>query len=101
MPCFGAKIKVIINNTVVVKTITAPDDKMCTKLKYRPITAENDPKSEDNIIMNHNQLVNKDAVDAGVISMATTRTTPTVCREETVTIDTKTIMTECIKRAGK
>lgn len=92
IPCCGEKIKAMTNNIVVASTMTAPDDKLYSKLKYRPMTAENAPKKADNMIIVDNRLVNKYAVDAGVINIATTRTTPTVCSEATVDIVSRIIM---------
>src|SRR5699024_7548509 len=83
-PCFGEKINAIKNIIVAANTITAPDSKLYSELMYKPITAEKAPKNAANTIITENLFVNKYAVDAGVISMATTKTAPTVCNDATV-----------------
>ena len=50
-----------------------------------PITEESAPKMDDSTIIVDNRLVSRYAVDAGVINNDTTRITPTVCNEATVT----------------
>lgn len=73
--------------------MTAPDDKLYSELKYKPMTADKAPKKADRNIIVDKRFVNKYAVDAGVISIATTNITPTVCKEATVTKVNKIIMT--------
>lgn len=50
------------------------------------------PKNAAKNIIVANRFVSKYAVEAGVINIATTRTTPTVCKEATVTNVNKTII---------
>src|SRR5690625_4996084 len=83
-PCFGEKINAITNIVVAANTMTAPDDKLCSKLTYKPITDDNAPKNEANTLMTQKRFVSKYAAAAGVINIATTSTTPTPCKEATV-----------------
>lgn len=81
-----------INKAVAANTMTAPDDKLCIKLINRPMTDDIAPKNEASTIISQNRFVSKYAVAAGVISIATTNTTPTVCKDATVAIVSRTIM---------
>ena len=77
---------------VAANAITGPEGKLYTQLKYIPIIDDSAPKSEASTIMVDNRLVNKQAVDAGVISNETTNITPTVCNDATVTKVRSTII---------
>ena len=85
MPCFGANKKASKNSEVVASAMTGPDGKLYKKLKYKPITDDNAPKNPANTTMTDNLFVSRYAVDAGVISIDTTKMTPTVCKDATVT----------------
>jgi len=49
----------IMNNVVAAKTMTAPEDKLCSKLIYNPITDDKEPKKEDSNIITQNRFVNR------------------------------------------
>lgn len=53
---------------------------------------ESAPKVEASTIIIDNRLVNRYAVDAGVINNETTKITPTVCSDATVTKVNNTII---------
>ena len=68
-----------------LSTIDAPELRLKLKLKYSPLTADITPKVLERISIFRKLFVNRYAVAAGVTSSATTRMTPTVCNEATVT----------------
>lgn len=74
-----------MKNAVATRTIVAPDVRLYLKLKYKPITELNAPSDDATTIIVDSLCVIKYAVAAGVISIATTSTTPTVLSETTVT----------------
>ena len=92
MPCFGENRNAIKNIAVAAKAMTGPDGMLCKKLIYKPMTEAEAPKNEASTIIMDNRFVNKYAVDAGVINIETTRITPTVCNEATVTRVNNTII---------
>src|SRR5690625_4324264 len=92
IPCFGEKMNANKNIQVAANTITAPDSRLYSELTYKPITDDKAPKNAANTIISENLFVNKYAVDAGVMSIATTNTTPTVCKEATVVNVNSTII---------
>ncbi len=57
-----------------------------------PMIEEDAPNMAERTIIVDNLLVNKYAVEAGVINIETTRITPTVCKEATVTKVKRTII---------
>lgn len=85
MPCFGEKINVTRKNIAAVSTIAGPEAQLNVKLKYKPITDEITENVAAKTIMCDNRFVNKNAVAAGVINMATIKIIPTVCKAVTVT----------------
>src|SRR5699024_1300625 len=58
-PSFGENKKAITNNTVATSTMTAPEDKLYLKLKYKPKTDEIVPISDDKINIIEKRFVNK------------------------------------------
>jgi hypothetical protein len=91
MPLFGAKKNAIKNIMVETKTITGPEAKLYVLLKKSPTMAASAPRLAAKNIILDNFCVIKNAVAAGVINMATTKITPTVCKEATVTSVSKII----------
>ena len=75
----------MMNIIVITNTMTTPDGKLNVTLKNSPITDDIIPINAEVKIIVDNLLVNKYAVDAGVINNETTKITPTVCSEATVT----------------
>ena len=71
--------------------MTAPDDALYSKLKYKPEMAESAPIVLASRIMTDKRFVSRYAVAAGVMSKATTRITPTACNAVTVTTVSTTI----------
>ena len=78
-------MNVMMNIIVITNTMTTPDGKLKVTLKNSPITDDTMPINAEVKIIVDNLLVNKYAVDAGVINNETTKITPTVCSEATVT----------------
>ena len=77
---------------VAAKAITGPDGILYKKLKYSPVMEDTAPKNAARTTMMDRRFVNKYAVEAGVINKETTRITPTVCNEATVTKVNKNII---------
>src|SRR5690625_176224 len=77
-PCLGATKKIKIKIPVVVNAMTGPDGKSVLSLKYRSKMDETAPKVADKTIIIDKRFVSIYAVEAGVISIETTRITPTV-----------------------
>ena len=73
------------NNTAATSTIAGPDAQLKVKLKYNPVIDEMTPTLAAITSMVSSRSVHKKAVAAGVISIATTKMIPTVCKAETVT----------------
>src|SRR5699024_10614731 len=84
-PRRGATINAKTKIAVATTTMDGPLDKLKLKLKNSPTIALIAPIAADKNIIVDMRCVSKYAVDAGVMSNETTRITPTVCSDTTVT----------------
>ena len=91
-PCLGENKNARTKIAVAAKAITGPEGILYKKLKYSPVMEDTAPKNAASTTMTDSRFVNRYAVEAGVINKDTTRITPTVCSEATVTNVSKNII---------